>query len=186
MPILGTIASSYFTATGSFESIATQSVGAGGVSSVTFSSIPSTYTHLQIRAITKTTESATKDWTVLYMRFNSDTGSNYALHQINGTGAAVGAGAASSTSFTYGPYAAKSGLASTFAGTVMDILDYANTNKYKTVRALTGVDMNGAGEISFQSGLWMNTSAINTINIYPTTANLDQYSHFALYGIKGS
>ena len=186
MNILGIIASSTLAAAGDFESIATVSVGSGGAADVEFTSIPATYAHLQIRAITKTTESALKDWTVLRMRFNADTGSNYALHQIIGTGAAAAAGAATSQTFTYGPYAVKSGLADTFAATVMDILDYGNTNKYKTIRTLTGTDQNGAGEISFQSGLWMSSSAITSIKIYPSTANIAQYSHFALYGIKGA
>jgi 2-methylaconitate cis-trans-isomerase PrpF len=169
-----------------FESIATVSVGSGGAANVEFTSIPGTYTHLQIRGIAKTTTSATKDFEVLYMRFNGDTGSNYAFHVLVGSGTSATAGNGVNQSLMFGPYASKSGLADAFAGTVMDILDYANTNKYKTARILTGIDMNGVGEFAFQSGLWRNTNAITSITIYPNANNIAQYSTFALYGIKGA
>lgn len=68
---------------------------------------------------------------------------------------------------------------------VVDILDYANTNKNKTIRVLAGVDNNGSGEVALNSGLWPSTSALNTIKILTTSGNLNQYSSFALYGIKG-
>ena len=75
-----------------------------------------------------------------------------------------------------------------FAGFVSDVLDYANTNKYKTTRSLNGNDQNGSGYLWFASVLWMNTNAISTVTI--TTAGgsntFNQYSQFALYGIKGS
>ena len=186
MNILGIIASSQVTAAGDFESIATVSVGGGGAATVSFTSIPATYTHLQIRGIAKTTTSATKDFEVLYMRFNGDTGSNYAFHILVGSGTSAAAGNGVNQSLMFGPYASKSGLADAFAGTVMDILDYANTNKYKTARILTGIDMNGVGEIAFQSGLWTNTNAITSITIYPNANNIAQYSHFALYGIRSA
>jgi hypothetical protein len=69
----------------------------------------------------------------------------------------------------------------------MDILDYANTNKYKTVRTLSGYDLNNAtyGALRSYSGLWMNTNAITSIKFYADGVNLAQYSQFALYGIKG-
>jgi hypothetical protein len=43
-----------------------------------------------------------------------------------------------------------------------------------------------AGEAFFMSSLWMSTSAITSIKLYPNTGNWAQYSHFALYGIKGA
>jgi hypothetical protein len=52
--ILGIIASSRLAAVGDYESIATVSVGGGGAADVEFTSIPGTYTHLQIRALSIT------------------------------------------------------------------------------------------------------------------------------------
>jgi hypothetical protein len=66
-------------------------------------------------------------------------------------------------------------------------LDYANTNKYKTTRSIGGNDNNGSGFVSLISGLWLSTSAISNIEIIPLNGTLwTQYSHFALYGIKGA
>jgi hypothetical protein len=167
----------------SYESIATTTVGAGGSASITFSSIPATYTHLQIRAFCKCT-TADSNVQSIFGQFNSDTGSNYARHFINGSGSAVGTnGYASQTSMFFGTNI-NANATSVFAANVIDILDYANTNKYKTTRSLSGVDNNGTGYVQFMSGLWMNTAAVTSITILPNSDNFAQYSSFALYGIK--
>ena len=73
-----------------------------------------------------------------------------------------------------------------FGATVCDILDYTNTNKYKTVRALSGHDQNGSGVIQLRSGFWRSTSAITSITISnDQIANIAEYTRFSLYGIKG-
>jgi hypothetical protein len=163
---------------GDYNSISTTTVGVGGVATVTFSSIPSTYKHLQIRysAISAGTYSADN-----VVRFNSDSGANYAIHALYGTGAAAtSVGFTSQTNMSAGttPDATYPCVA------VIDILDYANTSKYKTMRSLSGVDRNGSGYVFLHSGLWMNTAAISTITIAATGGNYSQYSSFALYGIK--
>jgi hypothetical protein len=71
----------------------------------------------------------------------------------------------------------------------LDILDYANTNKFKTIRGLSGWNNNdtvdGNGSVRFISGLWRNTAAITSLKIVPEAAvNFKQYSSFALYGVK--
>lgn len=181
--LAGIIASSGGAAAGGdYQSISTVSVGSGGSSSISFTSIPSTYQHLQVRYFSR--NAAVTD-TVL-ARFNSDSGSNYAWHSLRGNGASASAAASSSQSAMEMPFASYSGTTSNvFGGYVLDVLDYANTSKNKTLRILGGADLNGSGSIFFNSGLWMSTSAISTITIYPSTGNFDQYSSFALYGIKG-
>jgi hypothetical protein len=178
--IPGVIASSYFAAVGDYESIATTTVGAGGVSSVTFSSIPSTYQHLQIRFIAKL--SAGDD---VIMRFNGDTASNYYNHILYGNGSSAIAGVPFG-----GSYSAialyYTGSTSSIAGGVIDVLDYTSTNKNKTVRFLGGYDDNGSGNIDFASGSWSATpAAVTSIVVKPVSANFSQYSQIALYGIKG-
>jgi hypothetical protein len=179
--LIGIIASSGgVTSTNSYESIATTNVGSGGTSTITFSSIPATYQHLQLRYINATSTV----YQNLVFRLNSDSGSNYAWHRILGTGSTVTADSVSpsTTSMDIG----RSGNTSTaFAAGVFDLLDYANTNKYKTCRSLYGTDGNGAGAVFFASGLWMNTAAVTTITITSAAGNFVQYSSFALYGIKG-
>ena len=190
-PILGVFASanqSQFIANPSFESIATTTVSTA-VASVTFSSIPATYTHLQIRGITKAVGTANIAVNGLF-QINSDTGSNYSRHLLDGNGSsATSTGSASQTSIVFCPIPDSNiaGSGSMFGGFVMDILDYTNTNKYKTVRSLSGYDLNNAtyGALRFYTGLWKNTNAITSITFSPDGVNLAQYSSFALYGIKG-
>jgi hypothetical protein len=159
-----------------FDSIATVTVGSGGASDVTFSSIPATYTHLQIRGIGLMTSAG--GFTV---QFNSDTTSNYSWHQLYGDGSNGNANNGANQTFMYMAYGGGSTTApSSF---VTDILDYANTNKYKTLRGSSGNELGGSGGVQFWSGNWRSTSAITSIKI---TASVNQYSSFALYGIKGS
>jgi hypothetical protein len=67
---------------------------------------------------------------------------------------------------------------------VMDILDYANTNKYKTVKTIVGSDTNGAGAAELTSAYYGSTSTISSLTFSARDANLAQYSSFALYGVK--
>ena len=169
----------------SYDSISTITVGAGGTTSVTFSSIPQTYTHLQIRGISRNNRASQLDG--VYFRANSDTGTNYSFHSILGSGAtATVDSATSSTFFQLGIVAASNATASVFGGFVADVLDYTNTNKYKTVRSIGGYDSNGNGYAVFDSGSWRNTAAITSITLGSSDGSgLLQYSSFALYGIKG-
>jgi hypothetical protein len=190
-PILGIMASqNYPRITNSYESIQTVTVGGGGSATVTFSSIPATYTHLQIRASAQCNR-ATYGTDDLNITFNSDTTTNYGYHRLFGNGATAEAGAASSTAFMQVLSGAGTGNGSTFASSIIDILDYANTNKYKTMRTLSGDDLNGlvagyGGYAVLSSGLWRSTSAITSVSIVINTgASFTQYSSFALYGIKG-
>lgn len=172
---------------GDFESIATVTVGAGGASSIDFTSIPGTYTHLQVRFLYGNTNTAQTRETI--MRLNSDSGNNYADHQLAGNGSSASASAFSSTNAIYVAQCDHSSSAGTsaFGESIIDILDYANTNKYKTTRQLWGWDGNGTGVMRFSSGLWMSTNAITSIKLLPmSTGDFRQYTQAALYGIKGA
>jgi len=170
-----------------YESIATTTVGSGGTGTITFSSIPSTYSHLQLRFFVRSNRS-NSGFEFARVRFNSDTGSNYALHALYGDGSAATSEAEVSVTQTQANRFAGNvapSISNTFGASVYDILDYANTNKYKTTRNRGGVDFNGAGQIGIWSGLWQNTAAISTITITPGGGSLfSEYSSFALYGIK--
>jgi hypothetical protein len=183
MPILGIMASQIsghlFGPTGAYDSIATTTLSTA-TASITFSSIPATYTHLQIRGIARRSSGSTNT----IVRFNSDSGSNYATHYLVGNGASASAGAESSATRFYLDILTSS--ATSYAASVMDILDYSNTNKYKTAKTLSGIDLNGSGTVWMASGLWMNTNAITTVTLsLDSGSNFEQYSSFALYGIKG-
>lgn len=195
---LGIFASAANVAGSSFDSIATVSVGSGGSAFVEFTSIPSTYTHLQIRGIAKKEGTGDDGANYLEYQINGDTGSNYANHWLLGTGSAATAGNQTSASTGRIPlymlgYTSGSGMTTTLGGFVIDILDYKDTNKYKTTRSLAGIDTNGVAtangqNVALGSSLWMNTNAITSIKLFNGNQGIDvaQYSHFALYGIKAA
>lgn len=167
---------------GDFESIATYS-SINGLNTVTFSNIPQTFKHLQIRTSTVATTDG-----YIESRFNTDSGSNYAWHILTGQGSAASASAQTSqnklriTAFnnqmdTTNPYVS-----------ITDILDYTNTNKHTTIRTLSGKDSNGAGDINLISGVWLNSAAVTSIELFLSPSSGKTYltgSHIALYGIKG-
>ena len=164
-----------------YYSIATQTVGSGGASSITFSSIPSTYTHLQLRMMVRETSTSNG----YSMQFNGDTGNNYARHYLYGTGSSAAAAAVTSTSsMILADAAISTSTTGVFGASVCDVLDYTNVNKNKVIKTLGGYDNNGNGAIFFNSGLWMNTSSVTSIVINPDAGSFAQYSSFALYGIK--
>jgi hypothetical protein len=174
---------------GNYESIATTTVGAGGAATVTFSSIAGTYSHLQLRysCISNRGTYGIED---LKINLNSDTGSNYSFHGIRGDGAAVGVTAGVTQTYIYLDVASGTVTTNAFGVGIIDFLDYSNVYKYKTTRALTGVDLNGTvagygGRVGLQSGSWRNTAAVTSIVIAPLNGTqFNQYSSFALYGIK--
>jgi hypothetical protein len=181
-PILGIVASAnYPRSTNSYESIATLN-GTGSLATLTFTSIPSTYQHLQIRASVLTSVGGAG----MSFNLNSDSGANYTRHNIIGDGVSAQVGGA--TSQTYAQFFGIVRGTSTTNPTVfiMDILDYASTSKYKTVKTFLGTDANAGftGEISLYSNLWMSTSAVNSISIN-CGQNFTTNTKFSLYGIKG-
>ena len=181
MPILGVISSgiSGHLETNSFESIATVTVGSGGQANIEFTSIPATFTHLHIRYTSLNSISASST-----MQINGDTGSNYSFRYLGRAGAA---------SVVSGGTGGQSGifLGNTQQSTiplvhVIDILDYKDTSKYKTVRLLSGGYQGAyAPWVGLLSGTWYNTNAITSIKLYPHTGTISEFSKATLYGIKG-
>jgi hypothetical protein len=190
-PILGIWASQIsgrlWEPAGAYDALATVTVPSGGAASVTFAAIPAGYKHLQMRYLAQSAASSTDQ---MIIRFNSDSSaSNYTTHQLQGNGSAASAYGFGTGGFP-GAYLDKgingSGLgASIFSVGVVDLLDYANTSKFKTMRALDGYDANGSGFITLQSALWLNTTAINSLTMVNSGGtNFSQNSQFALFGVK--
>jgi hypothetical protein len=187
-PVLGIIASSTQqgrgVAVGSYDSLATITVPSGGLTSLTFASIPTGYQHLQLRGIALSTLAGG----VVNANYNNDTGANYARHRLVGAGGNPPNAFGATGQTTFSIFGDLTGTAATPspAGIIMDILDYAKTNKLKTTRILSGADRNGSGEIELISSLWNNTNAINqiTLTISGSVSTFAQNTQFALYGVK--
>ena len=172
-------------ALGDYQSIAT-ATGTGSSDTITFSSIPQTYSHLQIRIFAKGAGTGNGVGTGSIMVFNGDTtATNYWRHGINAYGSAVSANNGNDNAF-WDIVGSNTGLTSIYAPNVIDILDYTNTNKKTTVRSIVGEDTNGNGvHLGIRSGLWNNTAAITSITLQSYGGNFTTASHIALYGIKG-
>ena len=165
--------------TNSYESIATVTVGAGGQAAIEFTSIPATFKHLQVRAFSRVSGGTGYANAIM----NGDTTAKYSFHYLRGNGStATAAGGANQNQYYLDSI---TNTASTFSGHIIDILDYTSTNKAKTVRILGGFDANGSGQIELYSGLWFATPAAVTTLKFTGSSSFQEYTKFALYGIKG-
>ena len=188
MRILGVTASS-FELYGAFESIATVTA-AGGETSLTFSSIPQTYQHLQIRGMARDTATASTGLLGQAIQVNGTSTLNYAYHNLRGNGASVFAdgstGANAITPSAITPF--DNAIASTFGVIIVDIHDYTSTTRYKTLRTFGGCDVNGTGgSVGLASGFLTNsTAAITSITFPAPWTSFKAGTTFALYGIKGA
>jgi len=187
----GTAVFSPFTATGSYDALATYTVPSGGVSTITFAGLPTggQYTHLQIRGILRSTRN--DPYTYGSIKFNGEgTTTNYAYHHLVGAGSGTptSGGDFNVAAIDINQIVAASSMSDNFTSIVIDVLDYTSTAKYKTVRHLYGDDRNSEsayhGHINFSSGLWKNTAAINQITVSDNVANWAEYSTLSIYGVK--
>ena len=173
-----------------YEPIATNIVSSA-VGSVTFSSIPTTYTDLILIANYWDTESGNDARCMVQVGNGSiDTASNYSMTSLYGNGTTASSTAnASRTQFddqTGGANVSSSAPALN----IYQFLNYSNTTTYKTVLYRQNnldsavVDHGTSANV----GLWRSTSAINTIKIYPRTGttNIRSGASFTIYGIKAA
>ena len=165
--------------------IASNTVGSGGASSITFSSIPSTYTDLVIKTSARSTNALSSISSML-MRFNGSS-SSYTDRRIVGSGAS-----ASSDSNVYSGYIylgeANGGgsTASTFGNTEFYIPNYTSANFKSVSTDNVQENNNTTAYAQLIAGLWSNTAAITSIEIFVNGTTFGQYSTFYLYGIKNS
>lgn len=177
----------------SFESIAT-ATGTGSSNTITFSGIPSTYKHLQIRFRVKDTENlGVRNTNILGLYFNgSTTAGTYGKHRIygDGTSALPDGSSTSQMSFSQTIICSLPAEDEMFTVGIVDIIDYASTTKNKTAKMIIGTDANFAStqyKIQLASGVWVNTNAVTSITLNISGGgNFTNTSSVALYGIKGA
>jgi hypothetical protein len=161
-----------------YEPIATQTLGSAAAS-VTFSSIPSTYTDLVIISAAKITSGSGID---MVMRFNGDSGTNYSAVVLFGTGATVSSTYLVNNTNMYCDYygALDSAVYNTC---IINIQNYSNSTTYKTTLIRSNNANIGLDAIS---GSWRSTAAINSVLLFPTASTFTTGSTFSLYGIKAA
>jgi hypothetical protein len=172
--------------------IASYTVGAGGSYGVDLSSISQAYTHLQVRIFARSAGSIADH--VRVSPLNDQTPANYRCHYLYGNGTSALSGSNQTTAGQIGfltsgiPYSTSQ--SNTFATYIVDILDYTNTSKYKTVKAIGGWDDNNVSgtnaNVSLSSYVWMNTAAITSVTIASVNNPMVQGTRIDLYGITSS
>ena len=167
------------------EAIATTYLEADVVT-VTMSGIPGTYEHLQLRISARSTRTSSAGWVRLGPNGDTSTGDK-SHHRMQGSATTASAVADASTSsliFYHMPsdYDADAG---TYGGMVIDILDYANTNKNTTFLQVSGWAGQGADYSVFGSGLWDSTTTMTSITLDSTDA-WTRGSEFTLYGLNSA
>ena len=167
--------------------IASSTVGAGGASTIVFSSIPSTYTDLKIVHSTRSSASATR--AAVSLTFNSITSATYDLRRMYGADANQ-IGSVSGTNDVVGYWSANTAAtatANTFSSCEIYIPNYLSST-YKSIGSEVVVENNSTSEWydGIYAGLSKNTAAITSITLNSDTGNFVQYSTAYLYGIKNS
>jgi hypothetical protein len=190
MPVLGIVASSFLKGgpVGSYDALATATVSSA-TTSVVFAGIPSGYKHLQVRGLIRSDKSADTN-ADLYLYLNGDTAtSSYTRHYLRGNGTAASSlGFAASAFPVAGEAPAASSPTNAFGATIIDILDYASTSKFKNVRTLHGDEQSSGttqNNVYLTSSSWLNTNSVTTLTFaLQASTNFVVNSTFALYGVR--
>jgi len=171
-----------------YTKIASVAVGGAGAANIDFTSIPATYTDLCLKLSLRDTRTQIDDYVNLI--FNNDSGSNYSMKSVWGTGSTTGNSNYSAQTANYVfQIAAASATASTFSNVEIYVPNYTSSNakSFSTdgvteTNAATGTDRLDA----LTASLWSGTATINRITLTPGTGTFVQYSTATLYGIKNS
>jgi hypothetical protein len=163
-----------------YEPIATTTLGTAAAT-ITFSSIPATYTDLRLTLLVNTTSVDARN---LRYTFNSDTGTNYSVTRLEGNGTSALSSRATSAAYM------QPTLNTTTSSTIptfyeMDVFSYAGSTNKTSLFSLNA-DKNGSGASGKVVGLWRSTAAINTIGITLNTGNFAAGTTATLYGIKNA
>lgn len=175
----------------SFEPIATVTA-AGGESTLNFTSIPSTYKHLQIRGIGRLSGTS-EGYGYSYIKFNDGSQATHGVF-VHGETVTTDAGASSSYYQIPNAMAPSNAPTGTYGALIIDIHDYASTTKLKTARGFSGYNTNGAAAtyyhgVGLSSALatGLGTSALTSVQITsgPFGETFVAGSQYSLYGIRG-
>lgn len=157
---------------------------ASSAASVTFSSIPATYTDLVLRVSARTDQSGVSVSTIVTI--NGDTATNYSRIILQGNGSAASSSSSSSAANTRILTQGTTATASTFGNTEIYIPSYT-VSQNKPFSSFVVTETNAtATDMLAQAHLWRNTAAITSIVFSLSAGNFVSGSSFYLYGIKNS
>lgn len=164
-----------------YQAIATVTVGSGGAANIEFTSIPATYTDLQVLLAGRSTSAFVAD--DLFIQFNSSS-SNFSYRTIYSTGSGTPT-SGNGTTNNLGVINGANSTASVFSNSSIYITNYASSNS-KAISFENTIENNATrGDLIMVASLWANSAAITSIKLL-TGANFAQYSTATIYGIKNS
>jgi hypothetical protein len=165
-----------------FTKIETITVGSGGAATVTFSSIPQTYTDLVLKVSARLDVNDVQ----VKMYFNADsTAANYSWRRIYGDGAS--ATSDSGTNLINGSANGANSTASTFGNMEVYIPNFTSSNKKSSSADHITENNATTAYATLAASLWQGTAAISSVTLLPnTTGNFAQHSTFTLYGISNA
>jgi hypothetical protein len=162
-----------------FELIEAKSLGTT-TASITFSSIPQTYTDLLVLVSARGDAAGQRD---CYISFNGST-SNFSNKFIEMSNNLVSSG---TTARYIGPVSGTTTTASIFSNAAVYIPNYTgSTYKSFSVDFVAENNAQGTNAIDLSGQLWSDTAAITSIGLAPSSGSFIQYSTFYLYGISKS
>ena len=162
---------------------------ASSATSVTFSSIPATYTDLEIRCSTRSDQASNID--LVTLTFNGSSAGNYSNTSFIGNSSTVTSNRGSGQPYLRNGYTSgNSTTANTFGSTTIYIPNYLSSNAKPVANFSVGENNSAAtaaAYVSVYASLWSLTSAITSITISPINGpNWLTGSSFYLYGVKNS
>lgn len=165
-----------------YIAIATVTIGSGGTTSFSFTSIPQSYTDLVIKLSLRGNDS--QIYCNPRITFNSDTANNYLRKGMQANGSSVSSNSGTEGAIYYIGGNGATSTANTFGNTELYISNYTSSNQ-KTIFT-DGVLENNAttAYMDFVVYTWANTAAITSITVSNGTNSFVQYSTATLYGIK--
>ena len=167
------------------EAIATTYLEADAAS-VTFSGIPATYEHLQLRISVRSVYGGTGG-DYFYVRLNGETsGSNQDQKLIIANTSSISV--LSASGHIQVRRIPTAGLpAPRYASVLVECLDYANTNKKPVVSLMSGTSGTDMNRLSFGSGMITNSNAaVDSISFIAANGSMTRGSSFTLYGLNSA
>lgn len=164
-----------------YELIASSTVGSGGSSSISFTSISGSYTDLCLIASLRGTSAAE----LRGVLNSSSTG--YTNRFLSGNGASASSGTYVTTELYLGELEYNTQTASTFSSHNIYVPNYSNTSYAKSLSTESTQENNATTAYAYMvASLWNNTAAITSFTIKPSGGNFAQYSTAYLYGVKNA
>lgn len=165
-------------AQGAFDVLGTITL-TGDATSLTFNGIPQTYKHLQVRGQVRRNVGLNS---TAEMRFNNVTSASYSFHGSKNT---TGEYSINETFMrTHWVHSNTINVADQYSAVIVDIFDYADMTKYKTIKSFGGHSMNASGIVSLYTGSFYSLDSVNSITIFNDGDIMVAGTSYTLYGIN--